>query len=67
MTGALQYDLTDANERALPHALLAALRRYRGDAESDDGQAEDLLVALAARFHRSLNELAIPHARDGEV
>lgn len=67
MTGALQYDLTDANERALPHALVAALRTYRGDAESDDGQAENFMVALAAKFDRSLNELAIPHTRDGEV
>ncbi len=56
----------DADESALADALLAALRRYRGDAESDDGQAHDFMVALAAKFDSALNELARPHIRVGE-
>lgn len=49
----------DADERALAHALLAALRRYRG--ESDDGQAADFMVALAARFDAGTHEIVEPH------
>ena len=49
----------NADERALAHALLAALRRYRG--ESDDGQAADVIVALAARFDAGTHETVGPH------
>ena len=51
----------DADERALAHALLAALRRYRGEAEFDDGRAEVFMVALAARFDARAHEIVEPH------
>lgn len=57
----------DADDRALATALVAALRQYRGGAEFDDGQAQDFMDSLAAKFDSALNELAIPHTRAGEL
>ena len=51
----------NADERALAHSLCMAMLRYRGGAESDDGQAADFMVALAARFDAGTHETVGPH------
>lgn len=65
MTDTLAH--ADADERALAHALLAAMLRYRGGAESDDGRAEGFMVALAARFDAVTQEIVEPHTARARV
>lgn len=67
MNGTLAHADADADERALATALLAAVRRYRGDAESDDGQADGFMAALAARFDAGTHEIVEPHTARARV
>lgn len=47
----------NADERALAHSLCMAMLRYRGGAESDDGQAEGFMVALTNKFDSATREI----------